>query len=199
MNDRQRLIELFWETGAFKTGSFTLSSGKQSSYYIDVKKVALSPEGSLLLGRMMLRQIIQFGSKSLNLVGGLTLGADPLVSAVVTVAGVSGWDIRGCIVRKESKGHGTNQYLEGPWKPSDVAVVLEDVTTTGASALLATKRLRAAGVHVMSVLSVVDRMENGSRLSYLNEEPCEGVNFNSLLTIRDFGIEPPQIEATEVV
>ena len=143
---------------AYKFGDFSLASGKKSSHYVNCKPVSLSGEGLLSISSLFLKQIDENDSG----VAGLTLGADPLVSGVVMLAAQSGIVLRGLIVRKEAKGHGTGAWLEGPLPPKgSVITVLEDVVTTGGSSLKAVEKLRAEGYLVSQVLAIVDREEGG--------------------------------------
>ena len=143
---------------AYRVGDFSLASGKKSSHYVNCKPVSLSGEGLLSISSLFLKQIDENDSG----VAGLTLGADPLVSGVVMLAAQSGIDLRGLIVRKEAKGHGTGAWLEGPLPPKgSVITVLEDVVTTGGSSLKAVEKLRAEGYLVSQVLAIVDREEGG--------------------------------------
>jgi len=183
MYDRQALIELIREK-ALKFGQFTLVSGKQATYYLDGKQVTLDPAGSRLIAEGIL-DLLDAESMP-DAVGGMSIGADPITAAVVTISAVRGTPLRGFMVRKQSKGHGTNQYVEGPVSPGDEVVVVEDVVTTGGSSLTAIERIEAFGMKVRGVIAIVDRMEGG-------REAFEqaGHRLQSLLTIRDFGIEPP--------
>ena len=143
---------------AYKKGEFKLSSGKTSEHYINCKPVTLSGRG-LTLASIMLLQYVEEDSVS---VAGLTLGADPLVSGVAVIAGLDKRLVDALIVRKEAKGHGTQAWIEGPLPPEGSKItVLEDVITTGGSAIQAVKRLRDAGYKVDRVVSIVDRQENG--------------------------------------
>ena len=143
---------------AYKFGDFSLASGKKSSHYVNCKPVSLSGEGLLSISSLFLKQLEENDSA----VAGLTLGADPLVSGVVLLAAQSNIDLRGLIVRKESKGHGTGAWLEGPLPPKgSVITVLEDVVTTGGSSLKAVEKLRNEGYLVKRVLAIVDREEGG--------------------------------------
>lgn len=148
---KEELKKLLRETGAFKTGEFTLSSGKKSNFYIDCRKVTLHPKGAKLIGKIILEKIK--GIK-VDAIGGLTLGADPITSAVVTLS-----DIPGFIVRKKEKEHGTKQKIEGLIEPGWNVVIVEDVATTGASALQAIEAVEAVGAKVVKVISVIDREE----------------------------------------
>jgi orotate phosphoribosyltransferase len=126
---REYLLDLFCQV-AYREGDFLLSSGQRSSYYINGKQVTLHPQGSLAVGRILLSML----PPETQAVAGLTLGADPIVTAVSVVGATQGQSIAALIVRKEAKGHGTQAYLEGPTLPAgSLVVVLEDVVTTGQS------------------------------------------------------------------
>jgi orotate phosphoribosyltransferase len=120
-------------------------------------------------------------------VGGMAIGADPITSSIVVMSAVRNTPVLGFLVRKESKGHGTNKFVEGPVQPGDSVVIVEDVVTTGGSSLEAIERVEAFGLKVQRVIAIIDRMEGGAE-AFLNK----GYAFSSLLTIRDFGIEPPK-------
>ncbi len=159
---RQRLRDILLEKSVRTDREFTLASGRTSNFYVDVRKTSLDPEGAFWIGRL-------FGDLLNNYpdvvaVGGPTLGADPLTSATSVVSWIYGRHLPGFIIRKEAKGHGTGQWLEGPeLNPGDHVVLLEDVVTTGGSALQAAGRLRDHGVHVDSLFAVVDREEGGAQ------------------------------------
>jgi len=183
MYDKDALMELIREK-SLRLGDFTLASGKKSTYYMDCKQVTLDPEGSRLIGEGILELMTQ--GEMPDAVGGMSIGADPITSAIVTMSAVAGNPVRGFMVRKESKGHGTNQYIEGPVQPGERVVIVEDVVTTGGSSLLAIERAEVFGLKVERVIAIIDRMEGG-------REAFEkaGYPLATLLTIRDFGIEPP--------
>ncbi len=154
---RQKLLDLLCQV-AYKEGDFTLSSGQPSTYYINCKPVTLHPQGALASGRLLLSML----PTGTGAVAGLTLGADPIVSAVSVVSAYENQPIPGLIIRKEAKGHGTQAYIEGPSLPAGTnIVVLEDVVTTGQSAMKAVTRLRDAGYNVNRVISLVDRKQGG--------------------------------------
>jgi orotate phosphoribosyltransferase len=153
-NHLQELKKLLFETGAVKTGEFILSSGKKSNFYIDCRKATLHPQGAKLIGKIILEKI---KGLKVDAVGGLTLGADPIVGAVITLG-----DIPGFIVRKKEKEHGTKQKIEGHIEKGWNVVIVEDVATTGASALQAIEAAEAAGAKVVKVVSVVDREEGAT-------------------------------------
>ena len=155
--EREDLLKLL-RRDAYKEGDFTLSSGRQSKHYVNCKPVTLSGEGLGLVCPMLLECI----EPDTVAVGGLTLGADPLVSGVAIAAWFNDWKLNALIVRKEAKGHGTNQFIEGPMPPAgSKIVVLEDVITTGGSAIQAAEKLRYVGYRVDLVLAIVDRQEDG--------------------------------------
>lgn len=157
---RQQLLDLFCQL-AYKEGDFVLSSGQHSSYYINGKLVTLHPHGALAIGRLLLSQL----PTDTQAVAGLTLGADPIVSAVSVVSAMENRPIPALIIRKEAKGHGTRAYIEGPSLPDGaIVVVLEDVVTTGQSAMKAVERLRIAGYKVDTVIALVDRQQGGAEL-----------------------------------
>ena len=153
---RKTLLHLIKER-AYKHGHFTLSSGKESEHYINCKPVTLSCEGNALCSHLMIEHLDE---KSVA-VGGLTLGADPLVCGIAQKAYYSGKHIDALIVRKNPKGHGTKEVIEGNKPPvGSVVTVLEDVTTTGSSAIKAVKVLREAGYIVNRVVAILDRQED---------------------------------------
>lgn len=155
---RASLLGLLAER-AYRHGSFTLASGRSSHHYVNCKPVSLSGPGLALLGRLLLEQV----EAQAIAVAGLTLGADPLVSAVAMQAALEGRSLDALIVRKEAKGHGTGAWLEGPLPaPGSRITVLEDVVTTGGSALKAVRQLQEAGYVVERVVAIVDRQEGGA-------------------------------------
>jgi orotate phosphoribosyltransferase len=158
MDERDRLLELV-RTKALREGKITLSSGKVSDYYVDAREVVLDPEGAYLTGRLMLDMI----NPAAVAVAGMTLGADPIVTAISVVGHIEGRDLTALIIRKEPKKHGTQKFVEGPALPegSKVAVV-DDVVTTGSSLLKSIERLRAEGYEPIQVVSILDREEGGS-------------------------------------
>ncbi|MEI8250151.1 MAG: orotate phosphoribosyltransferase [Synechococcus sp. ELA057] len=155
---RQTLLGMLAER-AYRHGRFTLASGRVSDHYVNCKPVSLSGIGLALLGSLLLEQV-EAGAVA---VAGLTLGADPLVSAVALQAALAGRSLDALIVRKEAKGHGTGAWLEGPLPPAGSRItVLEDVVTTGGSALKAVRQLQEAGYVVEQVVAIVDRQEGGA-------------------------------------
>lgn len=173
---RQKLLDLFCQL-AYKEGDFVLSSGQPSSYYINGKQVTLHPQGALAIGRVLLSIL----PRDTQAVAGLTLGADPIVTAVSVVSAYENQPIPALIIRKEAKGHGTKAYIEGPNLPEgSKVVVLEDVVTTGQSAMKAVDRLRGAGYVVDEVISLVDRQQGGAEFY-----ESVGLKFVSVFAIAD--------------
>jgi orotate phosphoribosyltransferase len=157
LNDRERLLELI-KTKALEVRKVTLSSGRTSDYYVDCKRVTLSSEGAHLSAKLMLEKI----QPDIVAVGGLTLGADPIVASITVLSHLRGRGLSGMIVRKEPKKHGTMSYVEGPALEMGAKVaVVEDVVTSGASLLLAIERITAAGYQVTQALALLDRQEGG--------------------------------------
>ena len=172
---RKTLLHLLKER-AYKHGKFTLSSGKESEHYINCKPVTLSCEGNALCSHLMIEHV-EDESKA---VGGLTLGADPLVCGIAQKAYYTGKHIDALIVRKNVKGYGTKDRIEGPRPPKgSVVTVLEDVTTTGSSAISAVKVLRENGYVVNRVVAIVDRMDDHA--TWVEN----GLEFMSIFTLED--------------
>jgi orotate phosphoribosyltransferase len=180
--DKQALVSLVKEK-ALRFGDFTLVSGKKASYYLDGKQITLDSAGAKLIAEGILDLL---GQPLPGAVGGMAIGADPITAAVVTMAGVRGLELKGVLIRKESKAHGTKKFVEGPVRPGDEVVIVEDVVTTGGSSLLAIQRAEEFGLKVKRVVAIIDRMEGGAEAF-----AARGYDFTSLLTIRDFGVEPP--------
>jgi orotate phosphoribosyltransferase len=173
---RQLLLERLAER-AYRHGTFTLASGRSSDHYVNCKPVSLSGEGLALLGEQLLAEV----EGEAVAVAGLTLGADPLVSAVALQAALAGRTLNALIVRKEAKGHGTGAWLEGPLPTAGSTVtVLEDVVTTGGSSLKAVTQLREAGYTVNRVVTIVDRQEGG-----LEAMTAAGLTLNSLFQLEE--------------
>jgi orotate phosphoribosyltransferase len=158
-SDHDRLLRLLAERSA-RRGHFTLASGRQSTLYIDARLTTMSPDGLALIGPLA-RAALADAAWPLDAVGGLTLGADPVTYAIAYASAVQGTPLRAFTVRKEAKAHGTGRQIEGPFREGDRVAVIEDVITTGGSALKATEAIRAAGGIVVGVLALVDREEGG--------------------------------------
>jgi orotate phosphoribosyltransferase len=181
--ERGRLIELL-ERDALKRGTFTLASGRKSHYYVDGRNVTLSAEGAALIGAGVLEQLAL--RPQVHALGGLTLGADPIVGAALALAPAAGLKyLRGFLVRKEAKTHGTGNLIEGPLEPGTTVAVVDDVATTGGSSLQAVDAVQVLGCKVAVVIAVLDRLE-GAAAAFA----ARGLTFVSLVTIRDLGVEP---------
>lgn len=159
MTDHQRLIALLAERSA-RRGQFTLASGRVSTLYIDARMTTLTPEGLPLIGRLGLAEIAAAGWDP-QAVGGLTMGADPISCAISYASSGTSTPIRAFVVRKAPKAHGTTKLIEGPFNAGDRVVVIEDVITTGGSALKAITAVREAGGEILGLLALVDREEGG--------------------------------------
>ena len=173
---KDELLKMLKES-AYKKGEFTLSSGKSSDHYVNCKPVTLTGRGLTLASMMLLEHV------DTKVVAGLTLGADPLVSGVSVCSALDMRLIDALIVRKEAKGHGTKAWIEGREFPEGTkVVVLEDVITTGGSAIKAVKRLRDAGYKVDKVVAVVDRQEDGEADTAMK---LAGLELISLYTLKE--------------
>ena len=173
---KQELLGLL-KSHAYKKGDYTLSSGRKSEHYVNCKPVTLSSRG-LTLSSVMLLEAVEKESVA---VAGLTLGADPLVSGVAVVCGLDNIKVNALIVRKEAKGHGTQAYIEGPLPEKGATItVLEDVITTGGSAIQAVKRLRDAGYTVNRIAAIVDRQVDGEADAAMKEADLELVSIFKL-------------------
>jgi|TARA_Y100000590_G_scaffold88667_1_gene99699 orotate phosphoribosyltransferase len=164
---RKELLSLL-KTYAYKKGEYTLSSGKKSEHYVNCKPVTLSARGITLASLLMLKEV------DTPYVAGLTLGADPLVSGVALVSALENKMVNALIVRKEAKGHGTQAWIEGLLPPEKTEItVLEDVITTGGSAVKAVHKLRDAGYVVNRIVSIVDRQEGTEADDLMKKEELE--------------------------
>ncbi len=179
----QELIDLV-ATKALRRGTFTLASGRTASYYLDAKQVVLDAHGSMLVGKAILERLQKLGPLP-QAVGGMSIGADPVTGAVVTMAGVAGLPLKGFMVRKEAKGHGMQRFVEGPVQPGDRVVIVEDVITTGGSSLVAIDRASDFGLVVERVVTVIDRLAGAA-----DTLAARGIPLEALVTIRDLGLEP---------
>lgn len=177
--DRDALVALV-KKHAVQFGDFTLASGAKSNVYIDCRNVTLLAAGAALIGPGILAAL---GNEAFDVVGGLTMGADPILAAVLTVAGQQKRDLRGFIVRKEAKEHGTGKLVEGPVRAGDRAVIVEDVATTGGSIFKAIDAVEAMGIKVVRVVTVLDRLAGAPE-----EFAKRGYPYTSLLTMRDLGL-----------
>ena len=179
MYDQQKLIDLVHEK-ALEFGDFTLASGKKASFYLDCRRLTLDGQGANLIAAAILELL---KDSPPDAVGGMAIGADPISAAVITCAWQTGLDLRGFIVRKEAKGHGTGKQVEGPVTPGDRAVMLEDVITTGGSSLKAIQHAREFGLLVDRLITIVDRGQDSAAVF-----AAVGVEFQALLHVNDLKI-----------
>jgi len=173
--DTRRIREIAGEVGAFLTGDFTLTSGKKSNYYIDGKKITLSPEGAYLVGKAIFDELIKTG---VDAIGGVATGAYPIVTAVALVSHLEGKPIPAFIVREVAKEHGTMRQIEGHLKQGSRVAIVDDVLTTGGSVSRAIEAVEAAKCKVVKVMVLVDRHEGGS-----DRLKKEGYDFTTLLSV----------------
>lgn len=179
MNKRERLLALFMEK-AVKRGEFILASGQKSNYYINGKYLALDSEGLALMAELILDKI---QGQNIEAVGGLTLGADPIIGAVIAIGHQRGMHLDGFIVRKEPKGHGTRNLIEGPVRDGARVVIIEDVTTTGSSALKAIEAVKPLGCQIIKIISLVDRQQGASE-----SFAAKGHPFDPIFTKDELGL-----------
>ncbi len=154
--DRATLVGLL-ATLSYRKGTFRLASGRESDFYVDVKQTVFRADGARAIGESLCDRLQAHG---ITLVGGMAVGAVPLVSIALVAAAARGYALDGFFVRKEVKDHGTSQKLDGRFRPDARIALVEDVVTTGASTLLAIDAVEAAGAKVALVVTVVDREEN---------------------------------------
>lgn len=175
MDERQRLKELLLSK-SYREGTFTLTSGKTSDFYVDGKQTTLDAEGGYLCGRL-LYELIQHNEQPITGVGGMTLGADPLVTAVSLVSHLDNNPIPAFIVRKEAKGHGTGNYIEGKnnLQPGAIVALVEDVVTTGGTLIQVIERVENEGFKVGLVVTIVDRQEGGAETLAAHGYPLKSV------------------------
>lgn len=162
MTKRQQLIKLLAERSV-QRGRFTLASGKPSDIYVDARITTMSPEGLALIGPLAIEAVRDAGWM-LDAVGGLTLGADPIAYSISYTSNSMPPLLRAFSVRKEAKTHGTRRLIEGPFHDRDRVAIIEDVITTGASALRAIDAIRSGGGIIKGVLALVDREVGGREM-----------------------------------
>jgi orotate phosphoribosyltransferase len=184
-NSREQLLKLLAQK-SFRLGQFKLSSGGTSDYYIDCRLTTLDAAGALVTGQTVLQEIERRGWKA-DAIGGLTMGADPIVVATSVISAQQGKPINGFLVRKAEKGHGTAQRIEGFREKGARVVVVDDVCTTGASTVQAIEAAREHGFEVVGVLCLVEREEAGGRVNV--EKAAAPAPFVALFTANDVRAE----------
>ena len=166
---------------ALLRGKFILASGRESDYYLDLRRVTLDSEGAALIGRILYER---FDDIDYNAIGGPAVGAVPIVGAVLNYAGLKGKYLKGFFVRKEVKDHGTGKLIEGPVEPGDKAIVVEDTTTTAGNLIRACNAVKQAGLQIVRVVVIVDRLEGASE-----NMKAAGFDYEPLITTVDLGLK----------
>lgn len=180
--NKQRLIKLISQL-AVVHGKVTLSSGLEANYYVDLRRATLHHEAGPLIGKVMLELFEANGLTDVAAVGGLTMGADPVATAVLHQAASQGKQIDAFVVRKQAKAHGMGRQVEGPEVKGRNVVVLEDTSTTGGSPLTAIKALEEVGANILAVATVVDR-DTGAKQAI----EAAGYNYFTAITLDDLGL-----------
>lgn len=173
---RQRLLDILRHEAVLR-GEFQLASGRTSNVYLDCRRATLHPEGAASAANVLLDWLDREHIPA-RCVGGPTLGADPIVGAMVTMSWLRGRPLPGFLVRKEAKGHGTGQLLEGQYQGGWKAVIVEDTVTSGGSLLKAVKAAEAAGLEVVATACLVDREEGAAEL-------LKDYRFHAVFTMKD--------------
>ena len=181
-NNKPRLVELIKEL-AIVHGRVTLSSGLEADYYVDLRRATLHHEAAPLIGKVMLELLEANGFGGVDAAGGLTMGADPVATAILHQSAAQGKAIDAFVVRKQAKAHGMARQVEGPSVAGKKVVVLEDTSTTGGSPLTAAEALVAAGAEVVAVATVVDR-DTGARQAI----EAAGYPYLTAITLGDLGL-----------
>ena len=185
MDDRRRLFQIIRTRSFRQGGAFTLASGRTSSIYFNLKPTMLDPDGARLIGSAIAATARALGATH---IGGLEMGAVPIVATAAAMSAVAGDPLRAFFIRKQAKDHGTQSLIEGLAEGEEIAgvrvVVVEDVTTTGGSAMKAIAAIRAAGAAVTDVVTILDR-EEGAAEAFKGE----GISLHPLYRKSEFGEE----------
>ncbi|MFZ2456799.1 MAG: orotate phosphoribosyltransferase [Candidatus Altiarchaeia archaeon] len=176
---RRRLLELIKKEALFK-GDYTLSSGKKSGYYIDLRLITMSSEGAYLIANILFDELKE---ENIDAIGGLTMGADPIAAAYAAISFMRGKPSSAFIIRKEEKKHGKGKLIEGPLKKGARVVIVDDVATSGGSLIKAIEAAEKEGCTVVKVMSLVDRNEGAS-----SELAKRGYALQPLYNLKDLGV-----------
>ena len=179
MDKKEKLKNLILDK-AVKRGEFVLASGQKSNYYINGKLISLASDGLALMAEFFLKEI---EGENIEAVGGMTIGADPIIGAILTLADKTGIKLDGFLVRKEPKGHGTRSQVEGPVKEGARVAIIEDVTTTGGSSLKAIEALKPLNCKIVKVITLVDRQQGA-----VENFKKWGYDFKSIFTKEELGL-----------
>lgn len=182
MTSKSRLIDLIKQL-AVVHGRVTLSSGLEADYYVDLRRATLHHEAAPLIGQVMLDLLDAAGIDDFDAIGGLTMGADPVATAVLHQAAARGRKIDAFVVRKQAKAHGMGRQVEGPSVSGKRVVVVEDTSTTGGSPLTAAQALEAAGAQIVAVATVVDRDTGAQKVI-----EDAGYRYLTAVTLDDLGL-----------
>lgn len=177
---KQKLIEMIKEK-ALLLGDFTLASGRKSNYYLDLRRLTLQSESASLLGKILFEMLEKV---DYDAIGGPAMGAIPIVGAVLDHAGSKGKSLKGFFIRKEPKDHGTGKLIEGPVEEGDRVVIVEDTTTTAGALIRACDAASAAGLKIVKVIVVIDRLEGASE-----NMKNAGYEYEALVTTIDLGLK----------
>lgn len=179
VRDRARLAELITELAVIR-GRVVLSSGAQADWYVDLRRITLHHEAAPLVGQLMCELTVDW---DYAVVGGLTLGADPIATAMLHAAAARGDELDACVVRKQGKAHGLQRRVEGPEVTGRSVLAVEDTSTTGGSVLTAVEALREAGAEVIGIALIIDRGA-GPALA------ATGLPYRALFSLADLGLAP---------
>ena len=181
-SDKAKLVQLIKDL-AVVHGKVTLSSGIEADYYVDLRRATLHHEAAPLIGKLMIEMLEESGIASFDAVGGLTMGADPVATAMLHQASAMGKKVDAFVVRKEAKAHGMGRQVEGPDVAGKSLIVIEDTSTTGGSPLTAAAALENAGGNILAVATVVDR-DTGARQAI----EAKGYRYLSLISLEELGL-----------
>ena len=176
----ERLIEMVKEKALLR-GKFILASGRESDFYLDLRRLTLDSMAAALIGEILFEKLENI---KYDAIGGPAIGAVPIVGAVLNYAGIKGIDLKGFFVRKEAKDHGTGKMIEGPIKEGDRVIIVEDTTTTGGALIKACDAARDIGLIIVKVIVIVDRLEGASE-----NMKVAGYVYEPLITTKDLGIK----------